>query len=59
MSAAQKRTVSTRPPRPDYILEAVRHLLEGLPVPDRYLHAILDLVEGEYARRAKARGRRG
>jgi hypothetical protein len=40
-------------PKPEHIIEAVRWLLEGLPVGDRYLVALIDLVEGEFARRAR------
>lgn len=44
-------------PKPEHVIEAVRHLLEGLPVPDRYIVALIDLIEGEYVRRIRTRRR--
>lgn len=45
--------VTTESPKAEHIIEAVRWLLEGLPVPDKYLDAIASLIE-----RARQRGRR-
>lgn len=47
----------TKPPRPQDIHEAVNCLLEDVPVGDRYIAALIDLVEGEYVRRIRARRR--
>ena len=60
---APSASENTKPPpggaptRLDFLMEAVRHLHEGLPVPDRWILilALVDLIEGEYARRISAR----
>ena len=56
MQPATARAQS-KPPKPEHIIEAVHHLLEGLPVPDRYLVALIDLIESEYVRRSRERRR--
>jgi hypothetical protein len=35
----------------------VLHLVDGLPVGDRYLVALVDLIEGEHVRRLRTRRR--
>lgn len=48
---------SVRPPRPEDFVQAALCLCEGLPVPDRYLVGLMDLIEGEHVRRLRARKR--
>jgi len=48
---------SVRPPRPHDFVQAVLCLCEGLPVPDRYLVGLIDLIERENVRRLRARRR--
>jgi hypothetical protein len=56
--ASSANSRSQGKPRPEHIVQAVHHLLEGLPVPDRYLAALVDLIEAEYVRRRRERRRR-
>lgn len=58
MPNQQPSHLNTHPPKPEQVIEAVHCLLERLPVGDRYLVALVDLIEGEYARRARSRRRR-
>jgi hypothetical protein len=57
MSNHRADSNTSRPPRPELVLEAVKWLQEGLTIPDFYFRAILDLVEQENVRRARARRR--
>ncbi len=50
-------TPSVRPPRPEDFVQAVLCLCEGLPVPERYLLGLIDLIEGKRVRQLRARRR--
>lgn len=43
------------PPRLEDLYQAVLTLAERLPCPDRYIVALLDMIEAEYVRRARSR----
>jgi hypothetical protein len=49
--------LSSPPPRSADLVQAVLTLVDGLPCPDRYLVALVDLIEGEYVRRMRVRRR--
>lgn len=53
MEPAPTNPQSSRAPRPEHLVEAVRCLLEGLPVGDRYLVALRELIERESSRRRR------
>ncbi len=54
---SESETKPSKRPTPEQMVQAVLCLLESLPVDDRYLDRLRELIEGEYERRARAQRR--